>query len=190
MAGPSAAIKARIEAILAGAYPASPATPYIPAGLFAPIAVTIPSQNARWPGGAARAAVSRRWDLVWRGARWDGTVGEGASNGPWVRRLGFDLRVQYEIEQPGSLTSSDKSLTLGALSVASQRALDDLLEVQRVFMLIGAWDGCAIAYVPQDNSIAVDPMSSDSVTAYGHLLGEILVLQDAQNPETLWGTTP
>lgn len=186
MAGPTAAIKARIEAILAGAYPASPSQPYIPAGVFSPLSVTIPAQNPRWPGGAARAAISRRWDLVWLGARWDGTAGEGASNGPWVRRLSFDLRVQYEIRLPDSLMPTDKSLSLGALSVASQRALDDLLEVQRVFMLIDAWVGSAIAYVPQDNSITIDPLSSDSVTAYGHLLGEILVQQDADSAATLW----
>lgn len=186
MAGPTSDIKARIEAILAGAYPATPAQPYIPAGVFAPIAVTIPAQNARWPGGAARAAISRRWDLVWLRARWDGNAVEGSAGGPWVRRLGFDLRVQYEIALPADLMPTDRTLALGALSLASQRAMDDLLEVQRVFMLDAAWTSVAMAYVPTDEAITIDPVTPNAVTLHAHLRGDILVEQAAMTAASLW----
>lgn len=186
MAGPTAAIKARIEAILAGAYPATPSQPYIPAGVFSPLSVTIPAQNPRWPGGAARAAISRRWDLVWLRARWDGNAVEGSAGGPWVRRLGFDLRVQYEIALPADLMPSDRVLALGALSLASQRAMDDLLEVQRVLMLDAAWSGVAMAYVPTDEAITIDPVVPNTVTLHAHLRGDVLVEQAAMTAASLW----
>jgi hypothetical protein len=186
MAGPADAIRTRVASILGGTYPAAPASPYIPAGLFAAVDVTMPKQNERWPAGTARAAVSRRWELVWSRARWDGNAVEGSAGGPWVRRLGFDLRAQYEIALPAALYPTDSALTLGALSLASQRALDDMLEVQRVFMLDAAWGGVALAYVPSDDAVTIDPITPNTVTLHAHLRGDFLVEQAAMTAATLW----
>lgn len=177
-------ITARLSAILGGTYPASPATPYVPPSTFTPGVVFLPHQNPEWPGGTARAAANRRWDLVWRAATWDARGYEGSAGGPWVRRLAFALRVQYEIVRPAALAPRDRALVLGALAVASSRAMSDLLEVQRIFMIDDAWAGAAMAYVPSPDAIAVD--QRDSVTLVGTLRGAFLVEQSAMTAGTLW----
>ncbi len=181
-------ITARLTAILGGAYPASPATPYVPAGTFTPGVVFLPHQNPEWPSGTAKAAANRRWDLVWRAATWDARGYEGSAGGPWVRRLAFNLRVQYEIVRPAALAPRDRALVLGALAVASSRAMSDLLEVQRIFMIDDAWAGAAMAYVPSPDALTVD--QRDSVTLVGTLRGAFLVEQSAMTAATLWSTAP
>ena len=181
-------IEDRIVAILSGAYPALPGTPYIPLGVFTQGDVFLSDQNPRHPGGPVRASINRKYDVVWRGARWDSNGIEGSAGGPWVRRLSFTLQIQYEVKFPNTLAPAAKRLVLGGLTLASRRALDDLLEVQRVFMLDPAWSGVAMAYVPDQNALTVEPFTSVSIV--GRLKGDILVEQLAMTAETLWGVTP
>lgn len=184
MATPVQDIEDRMVEVLTGVYPASPASPYIPAGVFAQSPVFLPDQNPRHPGGPSRASVDRKFDIVWRAATWDANGIEGSAGGPWVRRLAFTLQIQYELKFPNTLAPSAKRLVLGGLTLASNRALSDLLEIQRVFMLDAMWSGVGMAYVPDQSSIVVEPFTAVSIV--GRLRGEILVEQLAMTAESLW----
>jgi hypothetical protein len=64
--------------------------------------------------------------------------------------------------------------------------MDDLLEVQRVLMLDAAWSGVAMAYVPTDEAITIDPVVPNTVTLRAHLRGDVLVEQAAMTAASLW----
>lgn len=176
-------ITARLSAILGGTYPASPATPYVPPSTFTPGVVFLPHQNPEWPSGAAKAAANRRWDLAWTSLDFDPSGTENASQGPWTRRATFDLRVQYEIARPDALAPRDRQLALGALSVASQRALDDATMVEWAFLRPAAWSGVAIGY-QRTEPITVTQV--DTVRAVARIAGVILFQQSAATAPTPW----
>jgi hypothetical protein len=67
-----------------------------------------------------------------------------------------------------------------------KKALDDMLEVQRVFMLDAAWSSVAIAYVPSDEGVVIDPVTPNTVTLHAHLRGDFLVEQAAMTAASLW----
>jgi len=175
-------ITARVTAILGGAYPAS-GTPYIPVSTFVPGVIYLPHQNPEWPGGASRAAINRRWDLVWTSLDFDPSGTENTAQGPWTRRATFDLRLQYEIARPEALAPRDRALALGALSVASQRAIDDLTLVEWALLRPAAWSGVAIGYQRAEPArvTQVDP-----VRAVASLGGAILFQQSAATAPTPW----
>lgn len=176
-------ITARLSAILGGTYPASPATPYVPPSTFTPGVVFLPHQNPEYPSGTAKAAANRRWDLVWTQLDFDPSGTENASQGPWVRRASFSLRVQYELARPEALAPRDRQLVLGALAAASQRALDDATLVEWAFLRPAAWSGVAIAY---QRAEPVTVAQVDTVRAVATLSGSILFQQSAVTAPTPW----
>lgn len=176
-------ITARLTAILGGAYPASPATPYVPASTFTPGVVYLPHQNPEYPSGTSRAAANRRWDLAWTSLDFDPSGTENASQGPWTRRAAFTLQVQYEIARPEALAPRDRQLALGALSVASQRALDDATLLEWAFLRPAAWSGVAIGYLRTE---PITVTQADTVRAVARIAGTILFQQSAVTAPTPW----
>lgn len=179
-------ITARVTAILGGAYPALPTAPYVPLGTFTPGVVFLPHQNPEYPGGTAKAAVNRKWDLVWTGLDFDppGTAHGGL--GPWVRRGTFELRIQYAITRPAALAPRDRELALGALSVASQRAMDDLTAIEWAFMQPVAWTGAAICYTRTEPARVTQ---SDAVRVVATLPGAVLFEQSGIVAPTPWSAS-
>jgi hypothetical protein len=178
-------IIARVSAILGGAYPALPESPYVPLGTFTPGQVFLPNQNPEFPSGPSKAARDRLWDLVWTGLDFDppGTVNGGL--GPWVRRGAFELRIQYALTRPGPLAPRDRELALGALAIASQRAMDDLTAIEWAFMQPVAWTGAAICYTRSDPATVTQ---ADAVRVVATLPGSILFEQSAAIAPTPWST--
>jgi hypothetical protein len=160
-----------------------PWTAVASAGIFTPGVVYLPHQNPEYPGGTSRAAANRRWDLVWTQLDFDPSGTENASQGPWVRRAAFSLRVQYELARPEALAPRDRQLTLGALAAASQRALDDATLVEWAFLRPAAWSGVAIGY---QRAEPITVAQVDTVRAVATLSGSILFSQSAVTAPTPW----
>jgi hypothetical protein len=181
MAGLLDSLSTRVSAILTGTHPSG--TPYLTAGVFCAGQVSLPAQNARFPGGAAKAAANRRFDLAWSPLGFDPPGSENGAQGPWVRTATLTIRVQYEIQQPRALTPTDRELALGALEVATRRALDDAAVIQWALLRPGAFADLAIGVLLEEPATAE---KVDSVRAVGTTRARFLVSQSAVTSPGLW----
>ena len=146
-----------------GRVPATPSQPVHPAGCSRRSPSPSPRRTRVGPV-APRAAISRRWDLVWLRARWDGNAVEGSAGGRGCVALASTSGCSTRSLSPPTSCPPTGCSPSGP-SLASQRAMDDLLEVQRVLMLDAAWSGVAMAYVPTDEAITIDPVVPNTVTS-------------------------
>lgn len=181
MAGLLDAVAARAAAIIAGAYPVG--TPYLTAGAFVAGAVFLPNENARFPAGASKAAANRRFDFVWGALGFDPPGSESSTSGPWVRTATLSVRVQYEIVQPRALAPSDRELVLGALELATRRALDDAAAIQWALLRPGAFADLAVGVLLEEPATAE---KVDSVRAVGTTRARFLIAQSAVTSPGLW----
>ena len=138
------AVQTRLAALIAGAYPASPGPGdrVIPAGTFTMGRVFLPAQNPEWP----RIALTRQYDLVYREQEYDADdpTAENQHQGPHVRRVSVDVRVQYALERPTALAPRDRELVLGALTTATLHAQNDGTLLEWVLAYPASWAGVAI----------------------------------------------
>lgn len=177
MAGLLDDIDARVSAIVAGAYPASPGSPYIPASTFTAGEVFLPAENARFPNtGAAKVTANRLFDLTWPTLSFDPPGSENGLSGPWVRSATLVVRVQYALARPPKLAPSTAELALGAMRVASRRALSDAALIQWALLRPGAFAGLAIG-VLLDQDATVE--KADAQRAVGLTRVRFLVAQSA-----------
>lgn len=181
MAGILDPVSERVSAIMTGAYPVG--SPYIPAGTFTVGQVFLPAQNPRFPGGTAKAAANRRFDLVWGPLAFDPPGSENGTQGPWVRSATLAVRAQYEIAQPRALAPSDRELVLGALELATRRALDDAAVIQWALLRPGAFADLAIGVLLEEPATAE---KVDSVRAVGTTRARFLIEQSATASPGLW----
>lgn len=182
MAGLLDSISARVSAILTGAYPASPSSPYIAASTFTAGAVFLPAQNARFPA-AAKVQTNRLFDLAWSPLTFDPQGSENGTDGPWVRSATLTIRVQYALALPPSLAPTSAELTLGALELATRRALDDAAVIQWALLRPGAFQGLAIGCLLDAPATAE---KADQLRAVGTTKVRFLVSQPATTTPGLW----
>lgn len=169
-------LSARASAIVTGAYPVAPEDPYITAGTFSATPVMMPMENADFPGGTLKAAANRRFDFVWERLAFDPPGSENSAQGPWVRDARLLVRVQYEVVRPNRLAPPAVDLTLGALELATRRALNDAAVIQWAFLRPGAWSGVAIgALLDQDvTAEKVDALRVVATTRVRFLLSQLI----------------
>lgn len=172
----------RLSAILTGAYPV--VSPYITASTFVAGEIYLPHQNPEWPGGAARAAVNRRFDLIFGALGFTPEPSPNAAQGPWTRTVPFTVRVQYEITRPTPLAPRDRALVLGALSTASKRAADDQAVLEWALVRPGALSGVtgAAGLTLRGSEI----VQADDVRLVLSVRAEVLLQQSATTTPGLW----
>jgi len=177
------AISARASAIVTGAYPASPSDPYITADTFSATAVMMPMENPDFPGGALKAAANRRFDFAWERLGFDPQSSENGTQGPWVRTAYLLVRVQYEVVRPNRLAPPDLDLALGALELATRRALNDASVIQWAFLRPAAWSGVAIGAL-LDQDVTAEKVDSLRVVATTRV--RFLLSQSIASSPGLW----
>lgn len=177
------ALSTRITAILDGSHAATSAV--ITPSLFTAGRVFLPAQNPEFPSGTASAAAERRWDLAWKRLAYDNTPphAENAAQGPWVRLAYFDLRVQYALVRPNALAPRDRQLVLGALELATRKALDDLALIEFAFYRPGAWTGVALDFERDADATAAP---ADELRVVGTLSGFLRFSQSASTSPGAW----
>lgn len=138
------AVHARLLALLSGAYPLAPgpADRALPRETFTLGQVFLPAQNPQWP----KVVVTRQYDLVYRELEYDAEdpTSENQHQGPHLRRLSVDVRVQYLLEVPRALAPRDRQLALGALTTATLRAMGDGALLEWVLVWPGSWAEVAV----------------------------------------------
>jgi hypothetical protein len=165
-------VRTRLAAIIAGTYPVG--SPYIPAGTFTERQIALPQSNPSFPGGSQSAALNRAFDLA-------GV--ENGSQGPFVRAVLFELRVQYAVQLPPALSPLPTELALGALELASRRAQDDAARIVWALLQPGAWTGAAIGLLRLE---PVTVAKADRIRAFATLRGVIGVSMSAATAPDLW----
>lgn len=183
MAGLLDDIAGRATAILTGAWPEAPASPYLTAGTFSASPVMMPMQNPDFPGGTRKAYANRRFDFVWERLAFDPPGSENGCQGPWVRAATLVVRVQYEVVRPNKLAPTDNNLVLGALEAATRHALDDAAAIQWALLRPGAFSGLAIGVLLDQDATAE---SADSLRALGVTRVRFLLSQSAVTSPGLW----
>lgn len=141
------AIETRLLALLAGTY--TTGGRYCPASTFVAGTIFYPKGNPRFPAGTASAAINRRFDLHWRAESFEGPNANAANElqSPVVVALDVDLLVQYAIALPNALAPTDTELKLGALALASKRAIRDARLIEWAVAWTPNWSGVAIECV-------------------------------------------
>ncbi len=138
------AVHTRLAALIAGTYPVTPGPGdrAVPAGTFAVGKTFLPAQNPEWP----KVALTRQYDLVYREQEYDADdpTAENQHQGPHVRRVSVDVRVQYALERPAALAPRDRELVLGALTTATLHAQNDGTLLEWVLAYPASWAGVAI----------------------------------------------
>lgn len=167
-------VRTRLVAILSGTYPAL--APYIPPSTFTESQVALPQANPGFPAGAQSAAANRAFDLTWPTSDFDPAGVENGSQGPFVRAVIFELRVQYAVQLPRAHTPLPTELALGAMEVASRRAQDDAARIVWALQQPGAWTGAAIGLLRLD---PVTVTKADRVRAVALIRGVIGVSMSA-----------
>lgn len=180
MAGLLDPISARASAIIAGTHPLG--APYLPPNIFVPGQVYLPAQNARLPKGA-KVQSNRLFDFVWGPLAFDPPGSENGSSGPWVRTATLSIRVQYASVQPPTLALTDRELVLGALEVATRRALDDAAVIQWALLRPGAFAGVAIGVLLDQDATAE---KADALRVVGTTRVRFLLEQSAEASPGLW----
>lgn len=175
------ALSARVSAILTGAYPVG--APYLTADALVAGAVFMPNENPEFPGGTRRASMSRKFDLVWGALGFDPPGSENSTSGPWVRTASLTIRVQYEVARPPKLAPSDRELVLGALELATRRALNDAAAIQWALLRPGAFAGLAIGPLLEEPASAE---KVDSLRALGTTRVRFLISQSIETSPGLW----
>lgn len=140
-------IETRLLALLAGTYTAGGR--YVPAGTLTQASIFYPKANPRFPSGSQSAAVSRRFDLHWRALAYEGpnAHAENELQSPVILAPEVDLLVQYAIALPSALAPTDTELKLGAMALASKRALRDARLIEWAVAWTPNWSGVAIQCV-------------------------------------------
>ena len=172
-------ITARIAATLNGSYPSSATSPnrQITPGTFAPGAIFMPAENAKFPK-AAVATRERQYDLVWDALEYAAPdpLGENSYQGPHVRRARFTLRMVYTVTQPNQLTPAAAELVLGGLSVATRKALEDAAVIEWCWMHPPTWSSVALGWKRTGPATAV---KVNALQVHMLLPGELLFSQSA-----------
>ncbi len=174
-------VRTRLAAILAGTYPTG--SPYIPAGTFTESQIALPQANPSFPGGSQSAALNRAFDLTWPTSDFDPAGVENGAQGPFVRAVVFELRVQYALQLPRALTPLPTELALGAMEVASRRAQDDAARIVWALLRPGAWTGAAIGILRLD---PVTVTKADRIRAVAMIRGVVGVSMSTATAPDLW----
>lgn len=139
------ALHTRLVALLGGTYPASATAPnrQIPPSTFAEGTLSLPRQNPQFPAGSV---IDRRFDVSWDALAYD-APDPGVENqlqGPHTSTVNATLRVQYQITLPRPLVPRDgRGLDLGALEVATRKALGDAAVIRWCLLYGPSWAGLA-----------------------------------------------
>lgn len=172
-------ITTRIAATLAGTHPASGTFPnrQITPGTFTPGQVFLPAENARFPQKAA-VTRSREYDVIWTALEYaePDRFGANAYQGPHVRLAQFTIRMVYPIRQPPALAPTDSELVLGALSIATRKALEDAAVIEWCWSYQPTWSGVALRW--KRTGPATAPKVND-LQVHMLLPGELLFAQSA-----------